>query len=303
VIHYLACGEHVRTLRPFLGRWAPDFAERIELVPYEVLMGRTRLRPGTYVFSDVERLDPEATRRLTELWERLSETEGFRLVNHPSRSMRRYELLRMLRERGSNRFGLYRLDEERSALRYPVFLRGENDHRGSRTPLLGDPAELAAALLGLRRRMGSLDGVVVVEFCDTSDPDGVFRKYAAYCVAGRILPIHLMFSRRWMVKSSVGRRWRELREERAYVEGNPHEERLREIFRWARIDYGRIDYGVLDGSIQTWEINTNPTLLPRRGAGLRRRRVRRHFLERFRAALSELEGPRTEGPEEFFEVR
>ncbi len=98
-----------------------------------------------------------------------------------------------------------------------------------------------------------------------------------------------MFSRHWMVKNSVGRRWRELREERACLEANPHAERLREIFRLARIDYGRIDYGLLDGEIQTWEINTNPALLPNRRPGLRRRRVRRLFLDQFRSALAEID--------------
>ena len=291
MIYYLATGEHVRTLRPFLSHWARDFADRVELLPYEALMRQASPRPGTYLFSDVERLDPEQTQRLTDLWERLSEARGFRLINHPSRSMRRYELLRTLYERGSNQFDLYRLSDGRTPERFPVFVRHENDHRGSRTPLLHGPLELEEAVRELRGRMDSLEGMVAVEFCDTSDSSGVFRKYSAYFVAGRILPIHVMFSRHWMVKNSVGRRWRELREERACVEGNPHAVRLREIFRLARIDYGRIDYGLLGGAIQTWEINTNPTLLPNRRPGLRRRRVRRLFLEQFRSALTELDAP------------
>ncbi len=148
MIYYLATGEHVRTLRPFLTHWARDFADRVELLPYEALMGQASLRPGTYLFSDVERLDPEQTQRLTDLWERLSEARGFRLINHPSRSMRRYELLRTLFERGYNRFDLYRLSDGRTPERFPVFVRHENDHRGTRTPLLRGPLELEAAVRG-----------------------------------------------------------------------------------------------------------------------------------------------------------
>jgi len=55
------------------------------------------------------------------------------------------------------------------------------------------------------------------------------------------------------------------REELEYVQRNPHEQQLREIFAIANIDYGRIDYSMLDGKVQTWEINLNPTI----GRGLR----------------------------------
>ena len=51
-----------------------------------------------------------------------------------------------------------------------------------------------------------------------------------------------------------------VREEREYVFENPHERELRRIFEIARVEYGRIDYSVKDGVIQTWEINSNPTI-------------------------------------------
>lgn len=69
-----------------------------------------------------------------------------------------------------------------------------------------------------------------------------------------------------------------LAEEHDYVEKNPHEGRLREVFRLARIDYGRMDYGMLDGQVQVWEINTNPTI---RSGKLNPRSARRSLLESF----------------------
>ena len=48
---------------------------------------------------------------------------------------------------------------------------------------------------------------------------------------------------------------------RRYMETNPHERALREIFQLARIDYGKIDYAILGDRLQIWEINTNPVVL------------------------------------------
>jgi hypothetical protein len=59
---------------------------------------------------------------------------------------------------------------------------------------------------------------------------------------------------------------RKLREEREFVETNPHEAWVREVFRVAGVEYGRIDYAILDGRPQAWEINTNPGVWHHPGA-------------------------------------
>src|SRR4029077_2261965 len=103
------------------------------------------------------------------------------------------------------------------------------------------------------------DELLVVEFADTKDEHGVYRKYSAYNVGGRIIAKALEQSRDWMVKwdHRVFDRQR-ADEELAYCETNPHEEWIREMFRLARIDYGRIDYSMLDGTPRLWEVNTHP---------------------------------------------
>src|SRR5690606_9525763 len=50
-------------------------------------------------------------------------------------------------------------------------------------------------------------------------------------------------------------------ESRDYVAENPHRQQLENIFELASIEYGRIDYGLVDGAVQTFEINSNPTVL------------------------------------------
>ena len=75
----------------------------------------------------------------------------------------------------------------------------------------------------------------------------------------QIVPAHIIFSQDWVTKDSPPEPLRD--EERAFLENNPHQAQLMDLFNLAGVGYGRIDYGLLDGQIQVWEINTNPTLV------------------------------------------
>ena len=102
----------------------------------------------------------------------------------------------------------------------------------------------------------------MVEFADTAGPDGLYHKYGAYYVAGRVVPRSLVFRSDWMVKAA--RRpevpvWEHVALEREYLDTNPHEPWIRDIFSAAHIDYGRIDYSMHGDRPTVWEINTNPT--------------------------------------------
>jgi hypothetical protein len=111
----------------------------------------------------------------------------------------------------------------------------------------------------MRRR--NLDDYMIVEFCDASGPDGLFRKYAAFKVGDRIIPCHLFTSSAWCVKSVQNHPTEaSVHEQLVYIRSNPHEAWLRNVFQVAGIDYGRIDYGVSNGVPQAWEINVNPTI-------------------------------------------
>lgn len=263
MIFYVVTGPHLYTVMRFLETYGRHWAPRVKLVFYEQLTGMRHFPAGTYIFSDIERLSPAMTAVAAEVWNTLSVAgDHIRLLNHPSQSMRRYELLRTLYEEGSNRFNIYRLTEHRKPEHFPVFIRGENDHAGSLTPLLHSQAELDAAISDLGRRGCARDNKVIIEFCNTADAGGTFRKYGAFIINERIIPDHLFFSQQWMAKNEVVTQIpkAQLQEEWEYVQGNPHAAALREIARRARIDYGRFDYGVLNGTLQVWELNTNPML-------------------------------------------
>jgi hypothetical protein len=244
---------------------------------------------GSYVFADLDRLTPEETQRAAFLWRTLAESHpACRLLNHPIRSMRRYELLRNLYESGINTFNAYRVTEGRWPERYPVFLRLENSHEGPITPLLASRHELVDAIGAFERTDGRREELLVVEFSDTADARGIYRKYGAFVVGDRIVPKSLQFSRCWVQKSPDLRDPELLREEAQYVEHNPHEDRLREIFALARIQYGRIDYTILDGRVQVWEINTNPTIASVGAVPDARAGVKRLVLTRMVAAFETL---------------
>ena len=262
MIFYLVSETHSYTVNNYLTSWGLELASRMRTLYYEELYRMKRVPAGTYIFADIERLTPQQAEQVAGIREKLADSAiEAHLLNHPTHSMRRYELLRTLYERGFNQFNVYRLTEQRQPQRFPVFIRGENDHGGSRTELLHTPEALEAAIAKIFEAGQSREDKLIVEYIDTADEQGLFRKYSAFIVGDRILSRHLFFGEKWVLKSPKKVDDPLMAEERAYVETNPHEAKLREVFQLARIQYGRIDYSFLGDKMQVWEINTNPMSL------------------------------------------
>jgi len=267
MIFYLSRKHHQYTIRDRLRDevmplpWREELLRRLRLLSYEDAFRLKALPVGTYIFTDLDRLNSEQTERAAILWEALrSSGHDLKILNHPVRSMRRFELLRQLRERGINDFDVCRLTDRRP-LRFPVFIRRETEHLGSLTPLLRSPDELERAIEALVASGANREDKLIVEYREVVDSRGLYHRYGAYIIGGRISAGNLLFNRDWVVKRSG----RELLHgefraaEEQYVATNPHEVILRPIFALARIDYGRMDYAMVDGRIQVFEINTNPT--------------------------------------------
>ena len=69
----------------------------IKLIFYEDFKDIEELEKGTYIFSDIECLDPVQTEQTLSCEERLFNSKGKNyLLNHPTCSIRPYELLRNL---------------------------------------------------------------------------------------------------------------------------------------------------------------------------------------------------------------
>jgi len=239
----------IAQLREYAGR---EFRRLVRPLYHERLRRTPELPGGAYLFADIELLDPKPLERLRRIACRLREAKA-PLLNDPAEALGRYALLRRLREDGVNDFDAYRLDEHRAPARWPVFVRGERDHKGAGPGLLPDAEALAA------RADPSKD--LAVEFVDVRDADGWYRKYGACRVGDRVFARHIFFDRSWMVKMNGEAPPERLDEERRWVEEFPDRDEVEAIFRRANVEYGRIDYGRKDGRIQVWEINTNPAIV------------------------------------------
>lgn len=263
-INYLVTRQHKYTMADYLASWGSALADQIGILPYDALANLTTLPEGVYIFSDLERLTDEQRALLALIWQRLEQAEGeVWLLNHPLHAMRRYELLKTLAQSGQNSFDVYWLNELPRPLTRPVFLRHADEHEGALSDIIEDDEQLDGAITQQIMAGIELEEIMAVEYCETADEHGLYRKYSAFRIGDIILPRHMIASENWLLKRPDLLDNEFLDEDREYVDTNPHQEQLRHIFETARIDYGRIDYSLLDGEIQVWEINTNPIVMAR----------------------------------------
>lgn len=258
----------------YINSWGPAPSSRMRYLIYNDLRQMRQLERGTYIFTDHERLARPQLQLARQLWATLSAVEPpVRLVNDPFKVLGRLDFSRRLHEAGINRFRVVRASDSREvlrSLRYPVFAREARAHHGTLTPLLHTPRDLVRALHRLRVQGYYRRDLLVAEFCDTSDASGIYRKYSAFRIAGKIIPRHVLFSRSWNLKQPDLKDPAFQAEHDAYLAANPHEAEIERVFDLGGFDYGRIDYSLLDGKLQVWEVNSNPTvrqLTPRLTAG------------------------------------
>lgn len=269
MIYYVARERFFNTLAVQLEFLFPELRRHMRLVPYEALHLIERVARGVVIWSDLDRIAGEAADHACALEERwIRDAPDVRQLNSPRRSLRRFDLLRRLHEEEMNRFDVFRVSDR--PRRYPVFIREESGYAAHAPRLLETPDALNEAVHALHESGMPTGDLMIVEFGSRPGADGLYRKYGAYRVGDAIFPQHCMMARDWFIKA--GDRFpspAHRREHLCYFHENPHREQLARIFALAEIDYGRIDYTVIDDAIQTFEINTNPSIIsnpPKRGA-------------------------------------
>ncbi|HEV8597853.1 MAG TPA: hypothetical protein VGQ69_00675 [Gemmatimonadales bacterium] len=307
MIYFVTPESGADKIREYLDLWGAGLAGRMAIHLYEDLPAVRTTPAGTYVLSSLDGLAPAVRDLAGELRDALLQARApVRVLNSPRETLLRYDLLAELHRLGLNRFRAVRAKDGADGLRFPVFVREENRHWASLTPLLKTPVELEAGLRSVLARGHRLRDLLVVEFCDTADREGVYRKYAAFVVGDAIIPRSLSQGTNWSLKHNRSNFSEAMvLEERAYLLENPHEQALRRICKVARVEYGRIDYALLDGGIQTWEINLNPII----GRGRRpssgkipdalqplRQEGKEHFYRRFQAAFEAIDLTREAPP-------
>ncbi len=252
-----------KTLTSFLSTWAARLGSSVQVAHYEDVPEWSTIPPAaTYVFTDLERLSPSRLEQAAALADSLAAAPGNPIVlNHPRRALRRYELLRMLHDRGVNPFRAYRVLETRVPERFPVFLRFENRHDGPASPLLWTPRELDRAVANRFSSNDDLSSLLMIEYHDVSDDSGTFHRHVTYVIGDELIHGNLAFDTNWVVKYGGPATGEQLEAQRAAWGSTAHIPLLRDIADRAGIGYGRFDYSIVNDTICVWELNTAPTLL------------------------------------------
>lgn len=263
MIFYLSTQLDPDTIEPYLRDRGRHWQDRIKTINYEYL-GRLKGLPiGTYIFTDLDRLRPNQMRVAKLVYDKLtSERPDLSLLNSPHDFVGRFDLLRTLYEQGHNQFNVYRHWELDQEIRFPAFIRFERDHMGTRSPLLNSREELDRAVVEALMSGSSSDNLMIVEFQDCRESDGIFRKYSVWRWGKYYAARNIIIGADWMQKNQAPKGMpyppSNVTEEDRFLRTNPHLTQVRAVFETANIEFGRMDYGVKDGQIQVWEINTNP---------------------------------------------
>jgi len=254
-------------------------------------------------------------RLLEQLSERIEEATGLAPLNHPSRSLRRFELIHALHAEGMIPYSAYGAWEDYSEVRLPAFVRLKEADGGVpelRHSLRDLEKDIATHLV----RGWTLDDLIVCEFTDTA-VDDVYTKYSVYRIGESYIPVTMDRGTDWVLRRPSSDVTMELiKAAKIYQSTNPHDAQVRRIFEISNIEFGRVDYSMLDGNVICWEINTLPTLRRPPGVSalpaelqearkpareLSRARFREAFklvLEGAEAALATSEAPHEQAPKD-----
>jgi hypothetical protein len=171
--------------------------------------------------------------------------------------------------------------------RCPLLLRSPGYHGGHHFPRVETFDQIDAAGAGLPG-----NDVLAIEWLDSADADGMFRKYRAMLLGGETYPLHLAVSQRWKVHyfssdmaTSEAYRTEELRylSDPASAIGDRAMLALRRIGETLGLDYAGVDFAIgADGTVLVFEANATMRIVPPPTGPLGD--LRRPFIERAMAA-------------------
>ena len=156
---------------------------------------------------------------------------------------------------------------EASGFSTPLLLRAPGFHTGQHFVRVERPADVTKALNAL-----PTNAVIAIQFLDTRDAAGMFRKYRIITVDGKIYPLHLAVSSDWKVHyfsadmaDNPGRR----AEDAAFLEdprgtiGERAYAALETVVQTLALDYGGVDFSIgPDGKIVLFEANATMIVQP-----------------------------------------
>lgn len=261
MITFLATPFYAHTLRVVLASRA--LTARVRVRPYRWLFARNRVRGGTYIFTDHERLAHHELLAAAEACRSLRQS-GARVLNNPAEVLIRGELLHRLARLGINGFSACRAALDPQPRSFPVFIRSETDHSRFSDDLIPDQETLEARLRSLVASGVPLRHMLVIEYSAAPSPSGLFRKHSVFRVCERTIACSPVVEDSWQVKygrAGLGDA-ASLNAAAEEIDTNPYADRLMPAFAAAHIDYGRADFGFIGDRLSVFEINTNPAVNP-----------------------------------------
>lgn len=261
MIYFITKASKTYTLITFLNSWGVSLKGSVKLLPIERLVRAKKINSGTYILTDFDLLNDTQKDILDEVYSVLNnDSAQYKLLNQPGKSINRTHLLQKLYEKKINNFRCFPATQIPDNVQFPVFVRKGTDHSGKISELLPDTKQLENYIQKCIAGNFKSGELLITEFVDTSDSKNIFRKYSAFYVNDTIIPRHIFFSKKWMIKGADLAEKDFIAEELSYIQNNPHQKQLQEIFLMAEINYGRIDYGMLNDKMVVWEINSNPMI-------------------------------------------
>ncbi|HKI87804.1 MAG TPA: hypothetical protein VKA38_02170 [Draconibacterium sp.] len=293
MIFFITKASKTYTLLSFLNTWGGSIRKMVAFLPYEKLVRAKRFYSGTYILTDYDLLSEKQLLNMNRIYEEFKKYPfELRLLNDPTVSLSRLQQLKILFDSGINPFRCFPLSKKPNDIHYPVFVRKGADHDGKISDIIKQPEELELTVQNILNEGFGEDEILITEFTDTSDKNKIFRKYAAFILGDEIVPRHIFFSKKWMIKGADLTENYMISEEIEFLKTNPHRNQLHKIFQLVGINYGRIDYSLLYGKIVVWEINPNPMIASSSSLKKSKRKTAHDlFAENFIRAFNKINHP------------
>lgn len=239
----------------------PKSLNFVRQMSYPMLLARRRLPRATYIFSDFDRLNFWQVEVAANVYRQL-EAAGCRVLNDPARALPRLALLQRLKRLGINTFSVWPAEQADLVDKFPVFVRTISAHRGNLSDLIHCKEDLLLAVDAYITDGWPISDLMISEYRAEPLHDDVFRKMAVHRVGDALFHAPSAHERNWMAKyGEVG-----VAGEAAYaddlkiVEDSPYAAHVLKAFDAAGISYGRADCALVEGRVETYEINTNPSM-------------------------------------------